>query len=149
MRQDEGSARRPDAGGAEADVVHGSHRFTELEEIANPNGLVEDERQPADHVLQRLLSCKRDGDAADSEPGEGRGCVDPQVMKHGQAPGRNDNHVGHAAPEPQQRRNLADVRGFEPSHRRGRLARSGLGFRDTGAKHNRHKRTRRAESKPD
>ena len=73
MRAD---ARRP-----QADVIDRAGDVPELDEVADPHGLVEDDGQPADDVLERLLRGQRHRDAADAEAGESRGRIEADVVQ--------------------------------------------------------------------
>ena len=104
-----------DACRPEADVVHGPDRVAELEEVPDAHGLVEDERQARDDVLERLLGGERDGDAPDAQPGECRGRIEPEIAKGRQPAGHDDQHVCDATRHAKERSRLAAGREAPPN----------------------------------
>ena len=73
-----------DARRSQADVIDGPDGLAELEEVADAHRLVEDDRDAADDVLERLLRGERHGNAADAEAGERGGRIDAEVVQHHQ-----------------------------------------------------------------
>ena len=98
---DDGAILCTDAGRSQADVVDGPDGLAELEEVADAHGLVEDDGEPADDVLERLLRGQRHGNASDAEACEGGGRIDADVVQHHEH-ARGDGHrIGEPAPEAQ------------------------------------------------
>ena len=69
-----------------------------LQEVADPDGLIEDERRTGDDVLERLLRGQRDGDAADAEAGEDRRRIDAEVPQHREHATDHDHDVRQRRP---------------------------------------------------
>src|SRR5271167_4087146 len=58
------------AGGAQADVFHGSGAVTEAAVVADADDLVGEDGNSSEKILECLLGGKSDGNAADAEAGE-------------------------------------------------------------------------------
>ena len=77
---DDGAGKRADLRGAKADVLDGALVLAGLAEIAQADGFVPDEEEPAEEVLDRLLGGKGHGDAADAEAGHNGREVDARKV---------------------------------------------------------------------
>ena len=72
---------RTDPRRAQADVVDGPDRLTNLQRVSDADGLVDEDRQPADHVLERLLRGECDGNTADPKAGERRRGIESEIAE--------------------------------------------------------------------
>ena len=52
---DKGTIEGSDAGGAKTDTFHGSLDVARLAEVAHPDGLISDDHNSAEEILDRLL----------------------------------------------------------------------------------------------
>src|SRR6202158_144429 len=68
-----GAFEGTNAGGAQADVFHGSDAIAEAAEVADPNDFVGQDGNSAEKILECLLRGECDGNAADAESGEDGG----------------------------------------------------------------------------
>jgi hypothetical protein len=86
--------------------------LAELEEVADAHGLVENDGDAADDVLERLLRSQRHGNASDAEACEGGGRIDADEVQHHEH-ARGDGHrVGEPAREAQHGGNLGVAGGL-------------------------------------
>ena len=92
-----------DAGGAQPDVLHGSHPGAVPAEVADADRLVQAERHPAEEVLHGLLRRERQRDAAEAEAGHDPRDVEPEVLEQAEEAERDDEHLGDAAAEVEHR----------------------------------------------
>ena len=106
---------RADARRTEPHAVNGPERISKLQEVTDAHGFVEDEREAADDVLQRLLCGQCDRDAADAESRQRRGGVDAKIRESRDAARADDQHVSDAPRESHQRDAFAQVRHVNPS----------------------------------
>src|ERR1700676_2485266 len=79
-----GAFEGANAGGAQADVFHGSDAIAEAAEVADSNDLVGQNRNSAEKILECLLCGECDGNAADAEASEHGGQVEAQNAERGQ-----------------------------------------------------------------
>src|SRR5262245_12953438 len=68
--------RRP-----QPDVLHRADLVAEPAEVADANGLIDAESEPAEHVRDRLLRCERDRGAADPDAGEQPADVESRLLE--------------------------------------------------------------------
>ena len=82
--RDDGAFRSADAGRAQSDINHCPGNVADLAGISNPQRSVRNNHNPAEWILQCLLSRERHSQAADPESSQGRGQVDPGNVQHNQ-----------------------------------------------------------------
>jgi hypothetical protein len=93
------AAHGADAGRAEADVLDRPDGVAEAADVAQTHGLVRDEADAAEEVLDRLLGREGDGQPADAEAGEETRHVEAEVLERGDERDDDDEHLDRPAPE--------------------------------------------------
>ena len=72
---------RAEAGGLETDPLDGAGGAVIADRVAAAERLVEQNRERGEQVGENALRGQADGDAADPEPGNQRGDVDPEIVE--------------------------------------------------------------------
>ena len=66
----------------EADLLDRARGRVPADRIAAPERLVEQDRERREQIRENALRGEADGDAADAEPGDQAGDVDPEIVEH-------------------------------------------------------------------
>ncbi len=78
-----------------------SRAFAEVDRLANPEGLVEDDRERGEEVREDALRCEADGNAANAEAGNQASDVDAEIVEHhdkrDEEEGSRDQHTDKIA----------------------------------------------------
>ena len=92
IRADQLLAREAaDPGRLDADPLDRARLVADGHEIADHERLVQHDRERREQVAQDVLGGERDRDAADAEPGDQRGDVEPEVVEDQQERDRPDH----------------------------------------------------------
>src|SRR5215831_20967603 len=89
-QRNEGSIEGADPGGAQTDVFHRSDNVGNFQRVSHSHGLIGNERDTGDYVLECLLGGKSNGNAANTDSGECRRWVHAEVVKAKDKPGEED-----------------------------------------------------------
>ena len=108
-----GAIERTNAGRTQADVIDGAHHVPHLQDIADPDGLIEDERRAGDDVFERLLRRERHRNAPDAQPGQRRREIHAEVAQGDQHAAKITRTSSHPAEQPHEGRGGGQVRARE------------------------------------